>query len=455
MKRFLSLATTLFLVLALVIPATSFAKGTNPPSPTNSTEAKKKHKTPYSKRIIAYYPEWAIYDDHNNYTPAQIPWDKITHLNYAFADINMKTGTIEIFDKYASTLAPIDGAKEGSKDAGALGSIRKLKKKHPHVKALISVGGWSRSAGFHDVAATQEAREKFAKSAVEFIRHWNFDGVDIDWEYPGQVRQPDPVDSPDDLGTPKADASERETYTLLLKDLRKALDKAGKEDGKYYELTVAVGAGINMIERTDPDKYHQYLDFINIMTYDYHGAWENVTGHQSALLENPKEPYDQLSKTHFNTAQTLKNFEKYGVPKDKLIVGTPFYSRGWGKVKGDGPIPGLPGLFSSATPGSVRGIWDGGRNAGNNPYYHLKNVIAKEPSFKQYYDPVSKATYLYSVARQEMFSFEGPQSLQDKVDYVKKNNYGGIIVWDLSGDHENELISIIAKGFKKKDKDDD
>ncbi|MFS0553726.1 glycosyl hydrolase family 18 protein [Brevibacillus sp. 179-C9.3 HS] len=175
------------------------------------------------------------------------------------------------------------------------------------------------------------------------------------------------MDSLDDLGTPNADASERETFTLLLKDLRKALDKAGVEDGKYYELTVAVGAGIGMIQRTDPDKYHQYLDFINIMSYDYHGAWENVTGHQSPLHQNPKAPYDQYTKTHNNIEQTLKNFEKYGVPQDKLIMGTPFYSRGWGKVKDDGPIPGLPGLFASATPNGVRGIWDGGRNAGIHP----------------------------------------------------------------------------------------
>ncbi|MED1666516.1 glycosyl hydrolase family 18 protein [Brevibacillus laterosporus] len=444
MKRFFSWLSTLLVLVAMLVPNTSFAEDRS----NSSTSDSKTAASPYNKRIVAYYPEWGIYAGHNNYTPAKIPWGKITHLNYAFADINMATGTIDYFDKYAATEALMDGATWGSPDAGTLGSIRKHKKQYPHVKTMISIGGWSRSAGFHDVAKTPEARAKFSKSVVDFIRQWQFDGADIDWEYPGFKRDPDKVDNPNDLGTPKADDTEKQTFTLLLKDLRKALTKAGQEDGKYYELTAAVGCGLDKIAKTEPDKYAQYLDFINVMTYDIHGAWENKTGHHSPLFPNPKEPYEELVKVNYNTAQALKNFEKYGIPKDKLIVGSPFYSRGWGQVKNDGPIPELPGLFASTVPESVKGIWDGGRNAGNNPYYHVKDVLEKDSSFKKYYDPVSKAPYIYSESKQQMFTYEDPTSLQEKVNFVNQNGYGGIIVWEVTGDPKEELISVIANGFK-------
>lgn len=311
------------------------------------------------------------------------------------------------------------------------------------------MGGWSQSAGFHNVAKTPENRKVFADSVVEFIRKWELDGADIDWEYPTFKREGDTVDNPNDQGTPLADDSEKETFTLLLKDLRETLNKAGKEDNKYYELTAAVGCGKDKIEKTEPDKYSQYLDFINVMTYDMNGAWENKTGHQSPLYKNPYDNHEDIVKNYYNTDTAMKLFESYGISKDKLVVGSPYYSRGWKGVKNDGPIKELPGLFATAT-GGAKGIWDGGRAAGCNPYHYIKGTLEKDPAFKKYRDPYSKVPYLYSESKGEMYTYEDEISLGEKVKYVKDNNYGGIIFWELAGDAPlkgSSLTDVIYKGF--------
>ncbi|BDU49776.1 glycosyl hydrolase family 18 protein [Haliovirga abyssi] len=400
------------------------------------------------KRIVAYFPEWGIYSGHNNYTPADIPWDKVTHINYAFATI--KNGEIAVFDDWAATGVSLGEAWD-SPYKGCLGQFKKLKKLHPKTKTMISIGGWSQSANFHFVAATAESREKFADSVVKFIRKWDFDGVDIDWEYPTFKREPDKTDNPNDQGTPYADDTEKETFTLLLKSLRTTLDKAGLTDNKHYELSAAVGCGKDKIEKTEPAKYSKYLDFINIMTYDIHGAWDKVTGHQSPLYANLYAPYSDLIKQYYNVDASMNLFAGYGIPKSKLLVGSPYYSRGWKGVKDDGPIDSLPGLYATAT-GGAKGTWDGGVPGGMNPFYYIKSTLEKDNSFKKYRDPWTKMPYLYSKSKGEMYTYEDEESLQTRVDYVKDNGYGGIIFWELSGDYPSKggttLTDIIYNGFK-------
>ncbi len=293
------------------------------------------------------------------------------------------------------------------------------------------------------MAATQESREKFAKSVVQYLRSYKFDGVDIDWEYPGSYREPDLTDNPNDQGTPKADESEKETFPLLLKTLREYLDRAGAEDGKYYQLTVALSASQSVIDFMQPSRFVQYLDFFNLMTYDMHGAWDSSTNHQSALYANSAAP-DKL-----NVDAVVKQYEAYGVPANKLVIGTPFYSRGWKGVAYSKLANGLEGLFSQAQ-GGANGIWDGGIAGGMNPYYHLVEM-EQDPSFKKYFDPEAQATYLYSEEKGEFYTYEDKRSLQAKVDYVKQHALGGMIIWELSADirdnPEQSLLNVIYQGF--------
>jgi len=391
-------------------------------------------------KIIGYFPEWGIYDGHDNYAPAKVPFNQITHVNYAFATI--KDGVIAYFDNYAATEVT-HGEVWDSLYKGNLGQFEKLKKDYPHLSVLISIGGWTQSGNFHDVAATQENRDRFASSTIQYIRAHKMDGLDIDWEYPGSYREPDLVDNANDQGTPKADESEKETFTLLLQTLRAHLDKAGTEDGKYYQLSAAVSAGFEQIEFSDPAKYEKYLDFINIMTYDMHGAWDSTTNHQSALYAN-SDAVDDL-----NIDSVIEKFASYGVDKKKLIIGTPFYSRGWKGVVSTNPQNGYKGLFSEAS-GGANGIWDGGRPAGVNPYTHML-TLENDPSFTKYYDNEAKVPYLYSEEKGEMYTYEDKQSLGEKVDYVKNNQLGGMIIWELSGDapvgSSDQLLSVMSTGF--------
>lgn len=391
-------------------------------------------------KIIGYFPEWGIYDGHDNYAPAKVPFDQVTHINYAFATI--KDGVIAHFDNYAATEVT-HGESWDSPYKGNLGQFEKLKSDYPHLSVLISIGGWTQSGNFHDVAATQENRDRFASSAIQYIRTHKMDGVDIDWEYPGSYREPDLVDNANDQGTPKADESEKETFTLLLQTLRAHLDKAGTEDGKYYQLSAAVSAGFEQIEFSDPAKYEKYLDFINIMTYDMHGAWDSTTNHQSALYSNSSAVDD------LNIDTVINKFVSYGVDKKKLVIGTPFYSRGWKGVINSNPQNGLNGLFAEAS-GGANGIWDGGRPAGVNPYTYML-TLEKDPSFTKYYDNEAKAPYLYSEQKGEMYTYEDKQSLGEKVNYVKNNQLGGMIIWELSGDapvgSTDQLLSVMSTGF--------
>jgi GH18 family chitinase/chitodextrinase len=392
------------------------------------------------KKIVGYFPEWGIYSGHNNYLPANVPFDKVTHVNYAFATI--KDGVIAHFDTYAATEV-MHGEAWDSPYVGNLGQFEKLKKAYPHLSMMVSVGGWTQSGNFHDVAATQEARERFAASVVQYIRTYKMDGVDIDWEYPGSYREPDLTDNSNDQGTPKADESEKETFTLLLKTLRRYLDEAGGQDGKYYQLTAALSASERVIDFIEPSKFAQYLDFLNIMTYDMHGAWDGTTNHQSALFANHNAP-DKL-----NVDAVVKQYLEYGVDPKKLVVGTPFYSRGWKGVAYRKLDDGLEGLFSQAQ-GGANGIWDGGVAGGMNPYYHLIEM-EKDPSFTKYFDEEAKATYLYSSEKGEFYTYEDKRSLQAKIDYVKEKGLGGMIIWELSADAPQEsgesLLAEITAGF--------
>lgn len=391
-------------------------------------------------KIVGYFPEWGIYDGHNNFAPANVPMDKVTHINYAFATI--KDGLIAHFDNYAATEVT-HGEAWDSPYKGNLGQFEKLKKDYPHLSVMVSVGGWSQSGNFHDVAATQEGRDKFAASVVQYIRTYKMDGVDIDWEYPGSYREPDTVDNPNDQGTPKADASEKETFTLLLKTLRTHLDEASAQDGKYYQLTAAMGASFANIEFSEPQNYAQYLDFINLMTYDMHGAWDGTTNHQSALY--PKSGLGD----NLNVKDVVDKFLSYGVDRKKLIVGTPFYSRGWKGVVQNNPADGLVGLLSEAD-GGADGIWDGGRAGGMNPYYNVVEM-EQDQSFVKYYDTEAQAPYLYSAQKSELYTYEDKQSLTAKVEYVKENDLGGMIIWELSADvpvtDNRSLLGVIVQGF--------
>lgn len=425
-------------------------KGKLPPAPDRT------EPNTNGKRIVMYYPEWGIYSGHGQWMPKDIPWEYITHMNYSFFTIQGASPTIgtqvgqhevKIFDEFAALEAEAGtGQPWGSEYVGTLGAMRLAKRDYPHVRMMMSVGGWSQSANFVEAAATPAARKAFSDSAIELMRQYEFDGIDLDWEYPTFERAPDKNDNPNDQGNPRATAADKENFTLLLRDLRAALDVAGAEDGVHYELTVAVGAGIDKIEQTEVDKYHQYVDFINLMTYDFHGAWETITGHQSQLYGRTDEynPYDEVV-TQYSVDQAVKHFMDRGVPSDKLVVGVPYYTRGWKGVQHEEVVPGLPGLYAEVIPnsfgyGGATGIFDGGVPAGNNPYYYIVETLEKDPAFTKYWDPYAQVPYLYSESKGEFYTYDDPQSIGIKLDYINTNDLGGTIIWEATCERQGDPV---------------
>ncbi|MCX7746669.1 MAG: glycosyl hydrolase family 18 protein [Clostridia bacterium] len=418
------------------------------PTPRPTLDPSKPTPTPYptmppsdptKRKVVGYYTEWSIYGAHQGYYPKHIPWDKITHINYAFAKTS--GGRIALFDTEAAIQRDL-----GDGPTGCLGQIKKMKAQYPGVKVLISVGGWTLSSEFHDIALTETSRNMFADSCVAFIKKYGLDGVDIDWEYPNYNRDPDKVDNQNDTGC-IGGPEDKHNYTLLCKTLRERLDEAGYYDKKRYELTIAAPAGYDKIIWTEPELLGNYLDFLNLMTYDYHGAWETTTGHLAPLYASKSHPDQSELNNKYVTDWSVKEYLRLGVPAHKLTVGIPYYTRGWQGVKGG--VEGLPGLFASAT-GGATGIWDGGRPAGTHPFYHVKN-LENAGGYKKYTDPEAKTPYIFNELQGLMFTYEDEASLGVKLDYIIENNLGGAMFWEFSGDYPSKgstLTNIIYNKFK-------
>ncbi|MDQ2087432.1 glycosyl hydrolase family 18 protein [Herbivorax sp. ANBcel31] len=364
-----------------------------------------------SKNIVGYFTEWGIYLEDNYYEVSNIPWNKVTHINYAFAKI--EDGEIAIHDTWAAIERPFDDDTWETPIKGHFGQLIKYKQLYPDVKTLISVGGWTMSTYFSDVALTDESRELFAKSCVDFIREYQFDGVDIDWEYPVGGGLDTNITRPED----------KENFTLLLQTLREELDIAGTEDGKDYLLTIAAPAGSSSIDNMEPDKFHQYLDFINLMTYDYSGSWEDVSNHLSPLYMNPSDPSSAYRKERANIDWTVNEYLKLGVPAEKLNLGIPYYAAGWTDITG-----GTNGLFGSASEGLT-----------TRPFHYIKDILnSPNSSYEEFFDQKAKSPYIWDDSTGTMYTYIDENSLEIRCDYVLENNLAGFMIWELSGDYPKE-----------------
>ncbi len=357
-------------------------------------------------RVIGYFAAWGVYA--RDYHVAEIPAAQLTHVNYAFANISAD-GRCTLGDPYAD----IDRFYEGdSWDAGALrGSFHQLqllKEAHPHLQTLISVGGWTWSGRFSDVALTAESRAAFAGSCVDFVVQYGFDGIDIDWEFP---------DGGGLQGNTERDG-DAERFVLLLQALRDALDARGD-----YLLTIAAGTGPAHIAGLDLPAVAAPLDWVNLMTYDFHGGWDQVTGFNAPLYGDDALDVDSAVQSYLDA----------GVPPDKIVVGMPFYGRGWSGVG-----PTNDGLYQPAT-----SLPQGTYEAGMFDYHDLAaNYV---PTMTRHVSDTAGVPWLYDAARQLMISYDDPESLGRKCDYIDAHNLGGAMLWELSGDTaDSQLLDVLS-----------
>lgn len=379
--------------------------------------------------ISAYFPEWAIYG--RDFNVADIPADDLTHLIYAFAQIDT-SGRMALFDPYAAVEKTFnaDNSVSGKSDtwdqevAGNFNQLAQLKAIHPDLNVMIAVGGWTLSGPFSDIAATAEGRANFADSAKDFLTKYSmFDGLDFDWEYPAGGGLSSNTTRPED----------GENYALLLQVVRERLDELESETGRTYEISVASPAGSDKIDDFNLTGLEPYVDFFNLMAYDFHGGWENVTGHQAPMFDTLGADYDIV------TAVSL--FKEAGIDGSKIVLGAPAYTRAWSGAHDSDGDGGWQEVTSQLAPGSFeQGVYD------------YKDVAQKvlDPSldWDLYWDDRAQAAYVHSEREGIFSSFETPTSIALKSQWAQSEGLGGMMFWDLSGDITSGTESLTNAAYR-------
>lgn len=328
---------------------------------------------------------------------------RLSHINYAFVDI--KDNRAWLHNEATDTIN--------------LKKLSGLKKINPELKILISIGGWSWSKNFSDATLTDTSTRNFALSAVDIVSKFNLDGIDIDWEYPGL---------PGDNNTHRPE--DKQHYTLLFKELRRGLDSLSVITNMRYLVTTAVGGSQAFIDHTEMDKVQQYNDYINIMSYDYTGGWDSVSGHHTNL-------YSSSGDTNQSSAhRSIQKFIKAGVPPEKIVIGLAFYGKGWQMESADNN-----GLYRKAL-----------KSARGGGFTYLKDSLVNKNGFKEYWDAAAKAPYLFSEEKKIFITYDNERSVKEKCKYVKRNGLGGAMFWEYNSDKKGYLLKVIADKFKYKAK---
>jgi chitinase len=340
------------------------------------------------KVIIGYVPGFRGLLDETT-----IDAKKLTHINYAF--VNVK-----------DSLAWLTNLET---DSVNFRKLNLLKKDNPELRILISIGGWSWSENFSDAVLTPQSRAKFARSSRDIVEQYDLDGVDIDWEYPG-LRGEDNVFRPED----------RVNFTLMFKAIRASLDSLTAETGKVYQVTTALPCFPRIFEVTEMGKAAEYLDYVNIMAYDFYVSGDTA-GHHSNLF--PSESYDKEESGE----KAYDLYTKSGVPPEKLVLGIPFYGRSW--------------YMSNADNRGINRAVDSVARGGG--YTFIKDSIMSRQGFVRYWDDKAKAPYLWNAETRQLVTFDDEESVQVKCEYVRDRNMAGVMFWQYASDPKEYLLTAV------------
>ncbi|TSA24011.1 hypothetical protein D4R75_02275 [bacterium] len=366
------------------------------------------------KEIIGYYPSWKWNSRSTIMTPAKIPFEKLTMINYAFF-YPLPDGRIVGRDTVGDEIL-----LKGERDPGT-GKYRQgtalVDLAHRHgVKVLLSIGGWEDSSNFPDVAASETKRQQFAHSCIDRIREYGFDGIDIDWEYPGYAEH---------KGTPQ----DKGNLNLLLQITRDSLTAYGNRTGTKLLLTAALPAGASILSNFDMGKVTDLLDMLNVMTYDLSGTWDPVSGHNAPLFSP-------------NESDSLRNIDAvfrmytvtHKVPASKINIGIPFY----GHTFANCTAPYSPHSGADTVHFSNHGCF----------YYDIVQLMDR---FTRFWDDRAKVPYLVSQEWKTFVSYDDEESVGHKAQYVLDRDAGGVIIWEITGDYmpdgRTPLLDVITRKF--------
>jgi len=367
--------------------------------------------------LMAYFTNWC---HGKGYKVTDIPVEKLTHIQYAFAKI--EDGRVAVTDSWADVEIPFEVDFQGQPltlrgQYAMLNDPRSsLRARNPNIKVCISIGGWTHCGAFSDVCATPEAREKFAQSVVEFLDRFGFDGVDLDWEFPVEGGLESNSRRPDD----------GRNLTEMCRLLRFKLGELGRQKGgKHYELSIAAPSAEIYYRHFEMQRLSELLDYVNVMSYDLSGTWSCATWHHSALYPD--------------VMRILDAYANGGFKKNQLLMGVPFYGRSFSGVdlnsNNECNVKGLSCKFKGAGIGAEPGLVD----------YH--NYPPYGSGYEKHHDVERGAFCLFNPSTNDWISIEEVDSLVWKCEAVKRNGFGGMFWWEMSMDKHGTLSDAIWRQF--------
>jgi len=439
---------------------------------TNATVAGyDKMPTVEQRKIVGYYPNWGIYQ--KGFPVTKIRGDRMNVINYAFlipldrtmpaawdrtvssyrgwkysnyaAYMQQPAGTtltagVGLFDEYADAGANSAGEALTMSPAyttnSNFGQLQALKKQYPKLKTMVSIGGWTLSAPLYSISRDAQKRADFAKSAVYVIVKYGFDGIDIDWEYPGGGG----LD-----GSGVATTSDGANYNLLLKAVRDEMNRQTAIDGKKYYLSIAGPGGDQNIANFDPKAVSQVADWINIMTYDFHGGWDSYTGINAPMV-NIDPSAGRANWSVQGATQTYLNGlnGKGGVAAAQLVLGVPFYGRGWDGVQAGPSGDGLGQAgYEATSPGLGETEFPYNSLFSSGVLTYTNGVYAGAGGYQRYWNVTAQVPYLYSATAKRFITYDDSESMRVKANYANQLGLGGLMFWELSEDVTSGSTSLL------------
>lgn len=351
----------------------------------------------HQKQVVCYWGTWANYrPEEGKFTPEHVDPSLCTNLIYSFAGLDTSSWTIKTLDAWMDL-----------EDNYGLAGFKKatdLKYGNPHLKVTLAIGGWNEgSEKYSEMSKDPERRRSFVNSAVIFLKKYNFDGLDLDWEYPGKRG-----------GKPE----DKKHFIELIKDLHAVFQK------EKLLLTAAIGAAAGTIDVAyDVPAMYKYLDFVHVMCYDYHGKWDKKTGHNAPLYPRPREPASDLA---LNVEYTLAYLLKKGAKREKTVLGVPLYGRAFTLLNPNSNLMGAPAKTTS-----FQGPYT--REDGFMGYNEIcLEAMDEQAPWTRVWDEYHMAPYMYR--GDSWMSYDDEESLRYKANFAYDQGLAGVMTWSIDTD---------------------